>query len=88
MTDAAWDRWVLIAVALIPTATVYVSGRKTRYRIHEQTKQNLVLEKKVDVVHTIANDRLTKALERIEELVLTVQKQQAVIDTTEGGKHG
>lgn len=73
MTDVAWDRLALLAVGLLPTAAVIVSGRINR-------KKTEIVEEKVNQVHALANDRLTKALDRIEELVLIVQKQQDTID--------
>ena len=52
--------WVAIIAAFPPTLAVVLTSRKQ--------------EKKIDAVHQLANDRLTKALERIEKLQVLVDR--------------
>ncbi len=64
MTDLVW---VAVIAAIPPTLTVLVSN-------HHQNTKAAIIEDKVDQVHALANDRLTKALDKIEALNLTVER--------------
>jgi len=48
----------------------------------------VVIEAKVDEVHAIANDRLTKALDEITALRLLVERQRVIVSKREEGSVG
>ena len=59
--------WAAIIASVPPTLTVLISNR-------QQNKKTDVVVKKVDEVHALANDRLSKALEKIQELTLRLDR--------------
>ena len=59
-------------IVTIPSVLTIVSGWVTAHRTGK-------IESKVDEVHDMANDRLSKALEKIERLSLLVERQRVEI---------
>ena len=75
MTDAIV---VAAIVAVPPTLAAVLGWLATR-------KRNITIEGKVDQVHAIANDRLTKALDEITALRLLLERQRVTISNQEAG---
>ena len=59
--------WAAAIAATPPTLAVWLAYRKS-------AKKAVETSDKVEEVHKLANDRLTKALERIESLSLLVDR--------------
>jgi len=73
--------WVAAIAAVPPTLAVLASSWKQGHE-NKKIAGNMVLqigvvEGKVDEVHKLANDRLTSALDRIEQLSLVVERLRA-----------
>jgi rRNA pseudouridine-1189 N-methylase Emg1 (Nep1/Mra1 family) len=66
-----------LIVTIPPTLTALAALLATLLRTH-------AIEKKVDDVHELANDRLTKALEEISALKLLSERQRVEIHDTKG----
>lgn len=74
------DQWVQIMLALIAGLPVTLAVILTARAQHTKA---VVLEEKVDEVHKLANDRLTKALDQIAALQLMVERQRVTAQTKE-----
>lgn len=74
------DQWVQVILALIAGLPVTLAVILTARAQHSKA---VVLEEKVDEVHKLANDRLTKALEQIAALQLMVERQRVASQTKE-----
>ena len=74
------DQWVQVILALIAGLPVTLAVILTA---RHQSSRSTVIEGKVDEVHKLANDRLTKALEEIQALQLLIERQRVAAITKE-----
>jgi len=74
------DQLVQVILALIAGLPVTLAVILTARAQHRKSED---IEGKVDEVHKLANDRLTKALEEIAALQLMVERQRVSAQTKE-----
>ncbi len=79
VSDLVWATTIGATIAAIPpTLAVIVAYRKAAAvattRANDAKEKAVVVEGKVDEVHKLANDRLSAALQKIEDLTLIVDR--------------